>query len=237
MKRELCIMGIDEAGRGPVLGDLFIGGVICCQKQIDLLEEKGVDDSKSLSAKKRNQLAEIIKQNCQRYIVDHIPVNIIDSNIKIPGKKSLNDLETDLMIDLIIRLKPDLVYIDAIGSKPIKFTKHLLDILDQKKEEDLLESIPEIVAKNKGDSIYTIVGAASILAKVERDAAIDRFKQDYLEFGDIGSGYPSDMKTREFLKRYITKNRKPPKIARKSWGTTIDLMEKLVYQKNLSDFT
>lgn len=230
-------MGLDEAGRGPVLGDLFMGGVVCTQKQISVLEEAEVDDSKTLSAKKRQALSKIIQQNSLDCLVKPIPVSIIDANVKKPGKKSLNDLEIDLMISLIVRLEPDIVYIDAMTSKPEKFARRIRSILETLKQGNKIDMVPEVVAENKGDQKYCIVGAASILAKVERDAAIEAEKANYLEFGDIGSGYPSDPKTKEFLRNYIIKERQPPTIARKSWSTTTKLMDEIVYQKKLLDFT
>jgi ribonuclease HII len=96
--------------------------------------------------------------------------------------------------------------------------------------------IPKIIARNKADSLFTIVGAASILAKVERDALIDSYRPQFAEYGDIGSGYSSDETTIQFLKKYITKNKKPPVIARKSWATTENLVRDLLQQTRLTDF-
>ncbi|MCP4764307.1 MAG: ribonuclease HII [archaeon] len=225
------IMGIDEAGRGPVLGDLFIGGVICTQEQINYLKNNGVDDSKKLSSKKRKILYKIVEKNCLEYKVDTITVKTIDNNIKQPGKKSLNVLEKELMADLIISLQPDEVFIDAIGSKPEKFEEEMKLLIKKK-----MKKMPKIIAKNKGDSLFTIVGAASIMAKVQRDDMIDKYKEEYAEFGDIGSGYTSDAKTIGFLRKYIIKHKNPPKIARKSWETTKKLIKELVTQQKLTDF-
>ncbi|MBD3350552.1 MAG: ribonuclease HII [Candidatus Lokiarchaeota archaeon] len=226
------IMGLDEAGRGPVLGDLYIGAVLCSPEQVQILEDNQIDDSKKLSSKTRSLFYEIIKNNCLKYLVRAISIAEIDGNIKRPGLKSLNDLEKELMRDLICELDPDIVYIDAIGSNPKKFKKQMINLLEERMETS---SIPKIIAENKGDSLFTIVGAASIMAKVDRDNAIDSYKKEFIKYGDIGSGYPSDWKTRAFLKKYIQIHKKPPNIARKSWDTTKNIIREL-QQTKLTDF-
>lgn len=227
------IMGLDEAGKGPVLGNLFIGGILCTQDQINFLKQNGVTDSKQISPLKRKQLYPLIKQNCIKYYVKEITIETIDKNLKKHGEKSLNDLEIEAMRDLIVDFKPDEVYIDAFLANEDKFKQELIELLKIKMGA---ADIPKIIAKNKADSLYTIVGAASILAKVERDALIDSYRPQFAEYGNIGSGYSSDETTIEFLKKYIIKNKQPPPIARKSWATTENLVRELVQQTKLTDF-
>ena len=83
---------------------------------------------------------------------------------------------------------------------------------------------PKIVAEHKADSKYIPVAAASILAKVTRDRAIEKLKEAY---GEIGSGYPSDPITRRFLEEYYKKHGVFPPIVRKSWKTLEKIEEKL----------
>ncbi|HJJ63373.1 MAG TPA: ribonuclease HII, partial [Methanocorpusculum sp.] len=90
----------------------------------------------------------------------------------------------------------------------------------------------EVVSEHKADARYAVVGAASIVAKVTRDRIIEELRT---EFGEIGSGYPSDAKTVSFLKKYIREHGVPPTCARKSWQTVTDIMSKSA-QKNLFDF-
>lgn len=228
------IMGLDEAGKGPVLGNLFIGAILCTPDQIDILKQNGVTDSKQISPSKRKELYNnIIKQNCIKYFVKEITIETIDKNLKKRGEKSLNDLEMEAMSDLIAEFRPDEVYIDAFLSNEEKFKQELIEKLSTKMDPT---KIPNIIAKNKADSLFTIVGAASILAKVERDALIDSYRPQFLEYGDIGSGYSSDETTIKFLKNYIIKNKHPPSIARKSWATTENLVRDLVQQTKLTDF-
>lgn len=89
-----------------------------------------------------------------------------------------------------------------------------------------------IIAKHKADSLYPVVSAASIVAKVTRDRAIEELSS---EWGEIGSGYPADPITIVFLKEYIRKHQAPPLIARSSWATVKNIISDL-NQKNLFDF-
>jgi ribonuclease HII len=214
-----------------VLGDLFIGCVLCTQHQIDILKENNIDDSKKLSKEKRQNFYPIIKKNCIDFKVGSIPVEIIDKNLTKYPKKSLNVLEMELMRDLIILMDPDEIYIDAIGSNSQKFTKQMEEMLKEK-----IDFSAKIIARHKADSIFTVVGAASILAKVDRDRSIENYKNYYSEFGDIGSGYTSDKKTINFLRSYVKKNRKLPPIARKSWKTSDNILNDILRQKKITDF-
>lgn len=227
--KKIC--GLDEAGRGPVLGDLFIGCVLCTQSQIDILKENYVDDSKKLSKEKREKLYPIIIKNCIGFKVGSIPVEVIDKNLTNYPKKSLNELEMELMRDLIISMEPDEIYIDAVGSNSQKFAKLMDEMLKEK-----IDFNSKIIARHKADSIFTVVGAASILAKVDRDRSIENYQKNYSEFGDIGSGYTSDKKTINFLRSYVKKNGKLPPIARKSWKTSDNILNDILRQKKITDF-
>ena len=94
-------------------------------------------------------------------------------------------------------------------------------------------SVENVVAEHKADEKYPIVSAASIIAKVTRDGIIESYKEEY---GEIGSGYPSDPKTINFLKRYVEEFGELPKIARKSWKTSKRILEENKKQKNLLDY-
>ena len=223
------IMGIDEAGRGPVLGHLFVGGVAFSDSFISILETTDINDSKKLSPSKRERLYDYIIENCLSYDVIPITNTEIDENWKKEG--SLNDLEFEAMAQLIINENPDVVYIDALGRDLVKFKQRL-----SKRVNPHLQSPPVIITEHKADENYKVVGAASILAKVQRDRSISESSLEYEEYGEIGSGYPSDGKTITFLRKYIKKNHHPPEIARTSWRTCSKLMDELVYQKKLDQF-
>lgn len=222
-------MGMDEAGRGPVLGGLFIGGVIFTEDVLLELETSEINDSKKLSSSKREILYDFIVEKCASYSVTEISNTVIDENSQNHG--SLNDLEIEGMANLILNLAPDVVYIDALGQNLEKFKKKIAE-----KIQPHLDFIPEIITEHKADEKFKVVGAASILAKVQRDKSISIYNSDFLDYGGIGSGYPSDEKTINFLRTYIKKNHKPPNIARTSWQTCKNLMNEIVNQKKLDEF-
>ncbi len=222
------IMGIDEAGRGPVLGDLFVAGVIFSENNLKIIEDSEVNDSKKLSPAKREQLYQFVTQKCISYQVERITNFEIDENRK--NEVSLNDLELNSIANLIVSLNPDVVYIDALGKDLDKFRERLISRIKKK-----LNSIPKIITEHKADETYKIVGAASIIAKIERDHSISENNAIYVDY-DIGSGYPSDEKTIEFLRQYISLHKKPPKITRTSWKTCKNLMNELVYQKKIDNY-
>lgn len=222
-------MGIDEAGRGPVLGGLFIGGVVFAENFLPMLESSEINDSKKLSPTKREVLYDYIIENCISYSVDEIRNTAIDENSQNNG--NLNELEIKSMANLILDLAPDVVYIDALGQNLEKFKQKLKEIIQSQGK-----IAPDIITEHKADEKYKVVGAASILAKVQRDRSISEYNNEYIEYGGVGSGYPSDEKTITFLREYIKKNHKPPRIARHSWQTCKNLMNDIVNQKKLDEF-
>ncbi len=91
----------------------------------------------------------------------------------------------------------------------------------------------KVVSEHKADDTYPIVSAASILAKVERDAHIHELQQ---KFGDLGSGYSSDQKTVDFLRKWIKEHRSAPPFARTSWDTVKKMMNQEISNKKITDF-
>ena len=120
-------MGMDEAGRGPVLGGLFIGAVIFTEDFLPTLETSEIDDSKKLSPAKREKLYDFIVENCTSYSVTEISNTEIDENSQNNG--NLNELEIKVMANLILDLTPDVVYIDALGQNLDNFKKKLMVII------------------------------------------------------------------------------------------------------------
>jgi ribonuclease HII len=207
------VLGIDEAGRGPVIGPMVICGVLASEETIKQLQKLGVKDSKQLSRKRRKCLQEGIINVVEEYVLIEIAPCEIDSWLSSPG---LNSLEAEKTAEIIRKLKPRITYLDAPG-KASSYAKLLRSILP-----------PEscIVAENFADQKYPIVSAASILAKVRRDEIIEELHQQYN--ADFGSGYPGDKKTREFLIRYYQQNGNFPDIVRTKWAT----IRKLIASEN-----
>jgi ribonuclease HII len=202
----MLVAGVDEAGRGCVIGPLVVAGVALKAENLPLLSELGVKDSKLLTAKKREALyPEIIKLTENHHIIKVLPFQI-DKAVESARKlHKLNRLEAQTMAEIIDALKPDEVYVDAADVLEHRFKNHI---------KECLKIETKIVSKHKADKIFPVVSAASIIAKVERDREIASLR---LEYGDFGSGYLTDEKTMVFLKQLLEKNDEYPSCVRKSW--------------------
>lgn len=222
-KKPSIICGIDEAGRGPVIGPLILCGVCFEESQLPFLKKIGVRDSKKLSPKRRKELAKTIKDNCLSFEIIKVSAKEIDK--RETDRITLNRLEELKMADIINKLKPDVIYIDAADVNEERFGKSI--------ERSLNYSPNKIVSKHRADDIFPIVSAASIIAKDTRDDVIEKFKQKY---GDIGSGYPSDKRTTDFLRNWIKKNKNFPPIVRDSWETTKKILDQEVKNKKITDY-
>ncbi len=194
------ICGIDEAGRGCVIGPLIVACV--CVKDMKELPSK-LKDSKKLDKNTRENIFKELSKKIA-YKVEYIEPKEIDLAVE---KKKLNYLEIDRMCNLIKYFKPKTVYIDSPIVNTKKFVKEIKNRIDFK---------CKIVAENKADEKYPIVSAASIVAKVIRDREIEKLKKKY---GDFGSGYPSDPKTISFLREFYMNEKTLPHFVRKSWKT------------------
>jgi ribonuclease HII len=204
----MLIAGVDDAGRGSVIGPLVIAGVMAKEEQLSKLAEIGVKDSKLLTPHRREVLAPEIRQIAVDYAIEKLTPRQID-DIVLNGRKlhKLNWLEAQTMARVIQKLKPDKAYVDASDILEDRFGRDVLDCLAIK--------IP-IVSEHKADQTYPIVSAASIIAKVERDREIAELAKVH---GDFGSGYPSDPRTIDFLRHCVARTGKYPDFVRVSWKT------------------
>ena len=196
----MIICGVDDAGRGSVLGPLVIAGVSVERRKIKHLSEIGVKDSKQLSPKTREILYDKIIAIVDDYYIARISPKIIDQSVR---KNRLNHLEAKYMAKVISKLRPDSSYVDSCDVNPARFGKEISKLANSGK----------IYSRHHADSRFVIVSAASIVAKVNRDRAIEKLRKKY----DLGSGYPSDSKTMKFIKKWILDNHEIPKFVRKSW--------------------
>lgn len=197
------ILGIDEAGKGPVIGPLIIAGVSIEEENQEQLGE--VKDSKLLTHGKRMQLDKEIKKNSDFKIIEVSPEEIDKAIDKKNSSMNLNWLEAHKQAEIINELQPDKAIIDCPSPNCKKYEKYLRDLLTDKKIK--------LIVEHKADVNYKVCSAASILAKVRREERIAELKQ---KFGDIGSGYPSDPQTKVFIKDNWQKH---PEIFRHSWQT------------------
>jgi ribonuclease HII len=221
MHKMIC--GADEAGRGPVIGPLIIAGALFKNDQ-DLIKLK-VKDSKKIAPKRREYLAEKIKQIAVDYEVLVIPAKDIDDMRKV---MTLNEIEVNAFARVIKKLKPDICYVDSADVNEKRFANDILANLSFK---------PEIISKHKADDIYPVVSAASIIAKTRRDEEIVKIAEQLEKKLNIpmGSGYPADPITQNFLSKWLDKYKNLPPQVRRSWKTTSNLLKQKSIKK-LSDF-
>lgn len=203
-------LGIDEAGRGPVIGPMVICGVLADDESVKKLVEIGVRDSKLLKPEKRRELSSRIKNAVIGYMILEVPPGEIDRAVLGRG---LNRLEARKMAYIISKFDFDIAIVDAPGRRPENFG-YMLKKLTGK----------DVIAENFADRRYPVVSAASILAKVRRDEIIEGYMGRY---GEIGSGYSSDRRTVAFLRRYMEEHGDLPEIARRSWRTSRELLSDL----------
>ena len=197
------ILGIDEAGRGSVLGPLVIAGVVVPDKMEKVLERMGVKDSKRLAPHRRTILSRKLKKMFDYEIVV-ISAREIDE-MRAEGI-NLNEIEKNAMESILLKIKPEKAIVDAVDVKAERFQDNLCK-----------DTGVNVIAEHKADDKYIEVSAASIIAKAERDSHIAEINKEFIKTGGIGSGYPSDPKTKEFLTNYTYDEM--PDFVRRSWAT------------------
>jgi ribonuclease HII len=196
----MLICGVDDAGRGSLLGPLVIAGVLLERSKIKKLSKMGIRDSKKLSPAARERLYKKIIEYADDYYITRISPKTIDRSVK---KHQLNSLEAKYMAKVISKLHPNISYVDSCDVNPKRYGKEI----------DKMAKSGKIRSYHHADSRFVIVSAASILAKVNRDKAIEKLRKEHA----LGSGYPSDKKTINYVSNYISKNKVIPIFVRKSW--------------------
>ena len=194
------ICGVDDAGRGSMLGPLVIAGISIDKKNLQQLSSLGVKDSKKLSSQSREDLYKKIIKIVDDYYIAKISPKSIDASVK---NHRLNSLEAKYMAKVVSKLNPDTSYVDSCDVNPSRFGREISQISGNHK----------IKSYHHADSRFVVVSAASILAKVVRDRSIMKLRKDH----DLGSGYPSDSVTVKFITNYYKKNHVLPSFVRKSW--------------------
>jgi ribonuclease HII len=201
------IAGVDEAGRGPVIGPLVVAGLLLRDSAVRKLQPLGVKDSKLLTAKKRESMLPGILDLAEKHSLVYLSPAEVDDHVLNGAKlRKLNWLEAKAMARIIRSLHPDTVYLDASDTNAKRFGLEV---------RDLVPYPVRILSSHHADRDKPVVGAASILAKVSRDRAVAELREAH---GDFGSGYPSDPKTISFLRECKQKGAYPDCV-RKSWKT------------------
>jgi ribonuclease HII len=212
------IVGVDEAGRGPVLGPLVVGAVAVPDPAI-LPDD--VDDSKALAAETRERVEETLGETdgIETTTVSVDPATIDES------EATMNELTRVAQIQAVERVVTDgaTVRVDAGDVDAGRCGRRIA--------AGIAANV-DVIAEHRADERYAVVGAASVVAKVERDAAMTELAADH---GAVGSGYPSDPTTREFLASYVAANETLPPFARESWQTCADVLA-AAEQASIGDF-
>lgn len=215
------VLGIDEAGRGPVIGPLSICGVLMEEEEIPRLVKEKVKDSKLLTFKQRGDLFGKIIKIAKKYKILLVEPEEIDHAVNGKDGLNLNWLEAEKAVELINAMNPDKVIMDCPSPNLKAFASYIRDRI---KNKDI-----EIIAEHKADAKYPVVSAASICAKVMRDKKVSELEKKY---GTIGSGYAHDPVTQKFLKENWAKH---PEIFRHSWES-YKRLHTIKDQKNLGEF-
>jgi ribonuclease HII len=221
--------GVDEAGKGPVLGSMFAAAVVA-----DPAELPGdVGDSKGIPPDRREELAAEIRGVAAAVGVAEIPGERIDDEAT-----DMNSLTVAAQAEALSVATADFDsrdadgalsgYVDAGDTNAVRFERRVSEGVADR----LDGASPDVRAEHGADETYPVVGAASIVAKVERDAHVDRLAAEH---GDVGSGYPSDPATREFLEGYVAEHGSLPPCARASWKTSQDALAAAT-QSSLGEF-
>ncbi|XP_053907835.1 ribonuclease H2 subunit A [Cuculus canorus] len=220
-----CALGVDEAGRGPVLGPMVYGLCYCPIEKLEELEAMGVADSKTLSEGERERRFGLLEaaSDVVGWALHVLPPQHISACMQQRAKYNLNELSQDTVAGLIQfaldeGVKVAQVFVDTVGPAA-RFSARL---------RELFPAL-DVTVSPKADGIFPVVSAASICAKVARDCAVKhwKFEEDLGEIDrDYGSGYPNDPKTKQWLRRQLQPVFGFPGFVRFSWGTAQELLRR-----------
>lgn len=221
---EECCVGIDEAGRGPVLGPMVYGIAYCPVSRIPDIEALGVGDSKQLKESDRDEILGKMHENSDYvgYCVTVLSANYLSTSMLGRENYNLNAISHDTAISLLRNIiakgvKVKDVYVDTVGPA-------------EKYQAKLSALFPtlNITVASKADDKYPICGASSICAKVCRDRCMKewQFPEKGYDISDSGCGYPSDPKTKKWLMDNVDEVFGFPQFVRFSWSTAEKIIEK-----------
>jgi len=197
-------LGVDEAGKGPVLGSMFAAAVRCDPEDLP----DGVGDSKDIRAERRERLADEIRSVATVGVAEITTERIDDP------ETDMNTLTVQAHAEALTRVATDGLegLVDAGDTNAVRFEQRVSDRVD---------AALDLTARHRADEEDPVVGAASIIAKSAREAHVDALAAKY---GDVGSGYPSDPTTRAFLEGFVDEHDELPDCARRSWSTCSDVL-------------
>ena len=207
--------GVDEAGKGPVLGSMFAAAIRAPRDALPA----GIDDSKRLPASRREDLAGRLRGDDRVGIgLAEIPPDRIDAG-------NMNDLTVAAHVAAAnaVAVAGDAGICDAGDVDAGRFAARV---------EGGIDAAVTIEAAHGADGSDALVGAASIVAKSARERHVASLAD---RFGEVGSGYPSDPTTRSFLRQYFEEHGSFPPPTRRSWSTC-DSIRAAAEQSDLGEF-
>ncbi len=201
------VLGVDEAGRGAVLGPLVVAGVLAEESARQRLRSLGARDSKTVLRHRRKDILRLVAREalCCRAVV--FSAQEVDSC-------DLTTLTEAAVAALVGRLQPEQLVLDAPVA-PAALPRFLGRLTSS------LGPTVNISAYPKADSADPLVGAASLLAKVVRDGYMSTLRSQY---GDIGWGYPGEERVQRFLSQWLTEHSVLPPICRHRWSSVQELL-------------
>lgn len=230
------LVGVDEAGRGPVIGPLVVAAVaVPLEGGEERLRELGVRDSKKLLAARRDRLAAILAEGYVHQVIE-VPSSDIDA---LRATASLNVIEARLFASVVLAVIGELdkgarvtAYLDAADTSETTFERYFRGSIQGSPAAD---AVLGVVSRHEADDAFPVVSAASVLAKARREEAVARIAEELGEA--FGSGYPSDQRTIAFLEKWIIEKGVLPPHTRASWKTAQRLLDRHGEQvRRLDDF-
>jgi ribonuclease HII len=180
-----------------------VAGICVSKKSISEMIKKGIKDSKLLTPKKRQILFGHVVSIAESICICRINIAEIDFHV---FKNNLNTLEAEAMAITISNMKSDKTYVDSCDVNPSRYQRTISSFLKR--------NSTKLISMHHADKLNVVVSGASIIAKVIRDSEITKIR---VKYGDIGSGYPSDKKTIEFVRQWFRQKNEIPPFARRSW--------------------
>ncbi|MBI2105773.1 ribonuclease HII [Candidatus Woesearchaeota archaeon] len=216
------VVGIDEAGRGPIIGPLVIAGVLINEEDSTRLKSIGARDSKLLTGKKRILLGKQILKIIKNHKIIIVQPEEIDKAVHGYDALNLNWLEARKTAELINYLKSDRAIIDCPSPNINAYKNYLKKYLNNPEIE--------LIVEHKADKNHVEVSAASIIAKNKRDYEVELIEKKIGQ--KIGTGYMSNPQCQKFVKENFDKH---PELFRKSWMTYKKQVEEKE-QKKLNEY-
>ncbi|MDW0261916.1 MAG: ribonuclease HII [Nitrososphaeraceae archaeon] len=213
-KNSIC--GVDEAGRGSLIGPIIVAGISVSKKSLSEMVEIGIKDSKLLTPNKRQILFGDVIGLAESICICRIGIEDIDFHV---SKNHLNLLEAEAMAITIGNMDSYKIYVDSCDVNPSRYKRTINSFLKRNNTK--------LISMHHADRLNVVVSGASIIAKVIRDSEISKIR---LKYGDLGSGYPSDKKTIKFVQEWFEQNREIPPFARKSWKPAQLILSRTVMQ-------